>query len=80
MSRFSSSYSDLGCLGWIAAIILVIVILAGVIWLDVVICSWIWSMVAVQMFGLPAMTMWQIFGIKVLIWAFMPVKTINTKN
>ena len=75
-----NKYDNLGCLGWCIAIIGVLVLIAAGVWLDVWLIYLMWGAFAVPVFGLPMLTMWQIFGMKILLWLLVPVRIITTKK
>ena len=79
MSKYSK-WDDVGCLGWCVILIGVLVLVAGLVWLDVFLATLMWGAVAVPLFNLPMLTMWQVFCVKVLLWLLVPVRIITTKK
>lgn len=41
---------------------------------------WLWGAILVPVFGLPALTYWQFFGIMVLIRCFIPINVSPTRS
>ena len=74
--RRNKDWSDLGCFGWF----LVILLLIALVWLDVFISCLLWGVIAVGVFGLPALTMWQMFGLILLLHFILPSTTIRSSN
>ena len=66
MSRFD--YTDIGCLGWCLILLLVV----ALIWAEVWLACWLWGVLMVGIFGLPALTMWQTFGLMILAGLILP--------
>ena len=66
MSRYD--YSDIGCLGWCFILLLVV----ALIWFEVWLACWLWGILMVSIFGLPALTMWQTFGLMILAGLMLP--------
>ena len=79
MSKYSK-LDNLGCLGWCVVIIGALVLIAGLVWFDVFLTTLAWSMIAVPLFNLPVLSMWQVFCVKVLLWALVPVRVVTTKS
>ena len=75
-----NKYDNLGCLGWCIVIIGALVLIAAGIWLDVWLAYLLWGAVAVPLFNLPMLTMWQVFCVKILLWLLVPVRIITTKK
>lgn len=69
------SWSDWGCLGWCLALLLVI----GLFWLEIQIACWLWGVIMVGVFSLPALTGWQMFGLMVLANLVLPTSHISIK-
>ena len=36
------------------------------------VATWLWSVIMVGIFGLPALTYWQMWGLQFLIWILIP--------
>ena len=69
-------FSDFGCLGWCLVVLLVI----GLVWLDVWIACWLWGLIAVAIFGLPALSWWQMFGLIWLLRFIMPTGSVRVRD
>lgn len=41
--------------------------------------TWLWSIIAVSIFELPALTYWQVFGLRILLCGLIPYNTNTTK-
>lgn len=41
---------------------------------------WLWGIIAVGIFNLPALSFWQFFGLQVLIRTFMPIRVANSST
>ena len=66
-----------GCLIAILAVILLIVICFAVPWIEL----WLWGAVMIPVFGAPALTYWQMFGLNLLcVLLFGRGSNINTSN
>lgn len=76
MSYRNRDFSDLGCFSWCLIILLVI----GLIWLDVQIACWLWGLIAVAIFGLPALSWWQMFGLIWLMRFIMPTSSVRVRD
>ena len=63
----------IGCLTAIAVLILTILI-GG--WIGV----WLWGAIMVEVFGLPALTIWQMWGLILLTHIIIPHSTITTSS
>lgn len=57
----------LGCLGLIMIYLIVFVITNFLAW-------WLWGIVAVGYFALPALSFWQIFVLRALLYFITPVR------
>ena len=77
---FDDIGKDWGCLAWTIAIIGCLALLAGVIWLDVFLATWAWCGILVPTFGLPTLSMWQMFCVKIAIWLCLPTRTTTVKT
>lgn len=42
--------------------------------------TWLWGIIAVSIFGLPALTYWQVFGLRILLCGLIPHSTNTTKT
>jgi len=61
----------------IVGAICVIIILAL---LGALIGCWLWGVIAVGVFGLPALTFWQFYGLMILIHILFPSTTIRSNK
>ena len=41
---------------------------------------WIWNYLMPEIFGLPILTFWQIYGLQVLVSCFVPIRTTGGQN
>lgn len=64
----SYDWSDLGCLAWLG----IIVLLIGLVWFEVQVACWLWGVIMVGIFALPALTGWQMFGLMILAGLILP--------
>ena len=71
--------SNYGCSEMIITIILAICLVIVGNLLLAGIALWMWGLVIVPVFGAPALTFWQMYGIMVLIDCLMPTR-IDTKG
>ena len=62
--------------GTILGIILVLVFGLLFAWIGV----WLWGIIAVGVFGLPALTFWQFYGLIILMRILFPVSTTTGKK
>lgn len=69
---------DLSGLELFLAILLVIGFLFGIACIEVGIATWLWGIIAVEIFGLPALTFWEMFALRFLIWLIFPTSTAST--
>ena len=60
----------------IAAIITICLVIVGNL-IFAGIALWMWGLIIVPVFGAPALTFWQMYGIMILISCLMPIR-INT--
>lgn len=60
----------------IAAIIAICLVIVGNL-IFAGIALWMWGLIIVPVFGAPALTFWQMYGIMILISCLMPIR-INT--
>lgn len=72
---YRSTYEDYG---WFAIIGMLLVLVAFV-WLEVQIACWLWGVIMVGIFSLPALTGWQMFGLMILANLVLPTSHISTK-
>lgn len=61
----------LGCLGLIMIYLVVFVIINFFAW-------WLWGIVAVGYFALPALSFWQILGLRVMCYFIIPTRLSAT--
>ena len=71
--------SNYGCSEMLITIILAICLVIVGNLLLAGIALWMWGLVIVPVFGAPALTFWQMYGIMVLIDCLMPTR-IDTKG
>lgn len=62
------SNDSIGCLALFGILVLVIVLVFAEVWIAML----LWNALAVGLFGLPVLTYWQIFGIKILLNIILP--------
>lgn len=62
-----------GCLAFVVLLIVIFFALNAL-------AVWLWGILAVAIFGLPALTFWQMFGLRVLLWILIPTATVNRKG
>lgn len=62
------SNDSIGCLVLFGILVLVIVLVFAEVWIAML----LWNALAVGLFGLPVLTYWQIFGIKILLNIMLP--------
>lgn len=68
---------DLGCLAIVGILVLVIALLFAEVWIAMA----LWNCLVVGLFAAPAVTYWQMFGIKILLGILIPTSTnISTKK
>lgn len=71
------SNDSIGCLALFGILVLVIVLVFAEVWIAML----LWNALAVGLFGLPVLTYWQIFGIKILLNIMLPSSfNWNSKN
>lgn len=69
--------SELGCLAIIGILILAIALIFAEVWIAMALWNWL----IVSLFAGPALTYWQMFGIKILLGILIPTSTnISTKK
>lgn len=62
------SNDSIGCLALFGILVLVVVLIFAEVWIAML----LWNALAVGLFGLPVLTYWQIFGIKILLNIILP--------
>ena len=77
---FNDSGKEWGGFAWTIAILGCLVLCAGLIWLDIFLATWAWGAILVPTFGLPALSMWQMFCVKIAIWLCLPIRTVTVKS
>lgn len=75
MGYRNRDWSNLGCLGWCFVLLLAV----GLIWLEVQVACWLWGILMVGVFSLPALTGWQMFGLMILANLVLPTSHISVK-
>lgn len=69
--------SNVGCLALFGILVLAIALIFAEVWIAML----LWNALAVGLFGLPVLTYWQIFGIKILLGIIFPSSfNWNSKN
>lgn len=63
----------LGCLGLIMIYLIVFVIINLLAW-------WLWGIVAVGCFALPALSFWQILALRALFYCIIPIRIRSNDN
>ena len=61
------------CIGILFAVICIVL-------LDLWFCSKLWVSILVPIFGLPTLTMKQIFWVKFALWFIIPTRIVRTKS
>lgn len=61
-------YENLGCAAIVGLFILAIALIFAEVWVAML----LWNALAVGMFGLPVLTYWQVWGIKILLGIMLP--------
>lgn len=64
--------------GWFA-ILGILLVLVALVWLEVQVACWLWGIIMVGIFSLPALTGWQMFGLMILANLVLPSSHISTK-
>lgn len=68
---------NIGCLALFGILVLAIALIFAEVWIAML----LWNVLAVGLFGLPVLTYWQIFGIKILLDIILPSSfNWNSKN
>lgn len=67
---------SIGCLGCIALIIVIVALLVIYFAAEV----WLWSAIAVAVFGLPALSFWQMIGLNILLWMLLPGRIVKVSK
>ena len=73
--NYRKTYDDYG---WFAILGLLLVLVA-LVWLEVQIACWLWGIIMVGIFSLPALTGWQMFGLMLLANLILPSSHVSTK-
>lgn len=60
--------SNMSCAGLIGLFIFVIALIFAEVWIAML----LWNALAVGLFGLPVLTYWQVWGIKILLNIILP--------
>lgn len=71
--KYRSSYEDYG---WIGVLGLILVLVAW-IWIEVQVACWLWGIIMVGIFSLPALTGWQMFGLMILAGLILPTSHVS---
>lgn len=71
-------YHDTGAEILAAILILVIALILALIgaWIGV----WLWGLIMVNIFGLPALTFWQFYGLMILLHILLPGRGVQRKK
>ena len=68
-----------GCAEILVAVVIAICLTIVINLLFAGIALWMWTIIIVPVFGAPALTFWQMYGIMILLSCIMPNR-INTKG
>ena len=68
--------NNYGCLTVIGIILLIVVLFV----IFNAIAVWLWGIIAVGIFGLPALNFWQMFGLKILLGWIIPTASGGSKK
>lgn len=71
-----NDYGNIGC----GMLILGLLAVVGLFFLGVWIAGLLWGAIAVAVFGLPALTYWQMAGLMILLNLLLPHSTTNVRK
>lgn len=71
-----NNYGNIGC----GTLILLLLAVVGLFFLGVWIAGLLWGAIAVAVFGLPALTYWQMAGLMILLNLLLPHSTTNVRK
>lgn len=71
-------YNDTGSTIGFAILMLLIALALALLgaWIGV----WLWGLIMVDIFGLPALTFWQFYGLIILLHILLPGRGVRTKK
>lgn len=74
MENFNKEWlEEKGC----ATIFLIGLIVIGLVALEIALGVWLWKIIMVGVFGLPALSFWQFFGLVILLHILLPTNTFK---